>query len=107
MAGDLLGAAGGDASIVSGMSSTSSGRILTLALGDGNTSGGAVTIDSVFGSTTLDRSITISLGIGTATSPGSMAAFTIKAGTAGVLGDLLLNTCLGYQEWLVCIRLRR
>ncbi len=51
MAGNSLGAAGGDASIVSGLSSISSGRILTLALGDGNTSGGAVTIDGGDGST--------------------------------------------------------
>jgi hypothetical protein len=67
MAGNLLGASGGDASIVSGLSATSSSEILTLALGDGHTSRGAVTIDNGDGSTASGGSITISLGIGMAT----------------------------------------
>ena len=91
-AGNLLGAAGGDASIVSGLSSTSSGGSLTLASGDGNTSRGAVTINGGNCSTASGGSITISSGIGMATSFGSVAAWASNAGTVGVSGDLLLST---------------
>jgi hypothetical protein len=45
MAGNLLGAAGGDGLIIPGSSATRSGGSLTLALGDANTSGGAMTIN--------------------------------------------------------------
>jgi hypothetical protein len=89
-AGNLSGAAGGDASIVSGSSWTSSDGSLILALGDGNTSGGAVTIDGGNGSTALGGSIIFSSGIGTATTSG--VVLMSKAGTAGVTGDLLLST---------------
>ncbi len=91
MAGDLSGAAGGDASIISGSSATSTDGILTLALGDGHTSRGAVTIDGGDGSMALGGSITISLGVGTATSSGSVAISTSNTGTAGMLGDLSLT----------------
>jgi hypothetical protein len=40
----------------------------------------------------MGSSVTISLGVGTATSLGSIAVLTSNAGTAGVLGDLLMNT---------------
>ncbi len=92
MADNISGAAGFFPSTVSGLSSTSSGKSLTLASGDGNTSGGAVTIDGGNGSTASGGSITISLGFGTATSSGSIVVLTSNKGTAGVLGDLSLNT---------------
>ncbi len=91
-ASNLLGVAGGDASIVSELSLTSSGGSLTLASGDGNISGGAVTIDGVNGTIAPGGFITISLGIGMATSLGCVALSKSNAGTAGMVGDLFLNT---------------
>ena len=92
MAGDSLGAAGGDGSIVSGLSSTSSGGSMTLASRDGNTSGGTVAINGGNGNMASGSSITFSSGVGTATSFGSVAVLMSNAGTAGVMGDLLLST---------------
>ncbi len=43
------------------------------------------------GSTALGGSITISLGVGMATSSGSVAVLMSNPGTAGMLGDLLMN----------------
>ncbi len=92
MAGDSSRAAGGDASIVSGSSLTSSGKCLTLALGDGNTIGGTVAINGGDGSMALGGSITFSSGVGTATSFGSVAILMSNVGTAGMKGDLSLST---------------
>ena len=72
--------------MVSGLSSTSSCRSLTLALGNGNTSRGTVAIDGGDGSMALGGFITISLSLGTATSSRSVTIFTSKAGTAVVSG---------------------
>ena len=91
-AGDLSRAAGGDASIVSRSSLTSSGGSLTLASGDGNTIGGTVAINDGDGSMASGSSITFSSGVGTVSSFGSVAILMSKAGTVGVTGDLLLST---------------
>jgi hypothetical protein len=78
MAGNLLGAAGGDASTVSGPPSTSS---LTLTLGEDDTSGGAVTTDGSDGSMPSGNSIPIPLGAGPATCSKSVAVWN-NTGTA-------------------------
>ncbi len=74
-----------------GRTSTSRGGSLTLALEDANTSVGAVTINCINGSS-LGRLHHHSSGVGMATSLESIAVLMSNAGTAGVLGDLLLNT---------------
>ncbi len=70
IAGNLLGAVGGDAWIVTRPPLTSS---LTLTSGEGNKSRGAETTDGGNGSTALGDSILIPLGVGSATCPKSMA----------------------------------
>jgi hypothetical protein len=50
------------------------------------------TINGGNGSRALGGSVTITLGIGRATSLVSVAVLPSNAGTAGVLGDLLMNT---------------
>ncbi len=55
-------------------------------------SGGAVTIAGTNGSMASGCSITISSGVGKATSARSVAVTKSNAGTAGMLGDLLMNT---------------
>ncbi len=65
---------------------------MTLTSGDGNTSSGGVPIKEGDGSMALGSFITISLGVSKATSFLSVAVSTSSAGTAGVLGDLLLST---------------
>ncbi len=77
---------------LSGNVKMNSSGILTPALGDCNTSGGAVTINCGDGSMVLGGPITSSSGFGTSTSLESMAVWRSNAGTAGVLGDSLLNT---------------
>ena len=59
---------------------------------DGNTHEGAVPIDGSNGSTALGSSITISSGMCMTTSSESVTILTSNAGTAGMLGYLLLST---------------